>query len=515
MPAERVTMRQVREVLRLKAAGVSGREIACRLGVAPSTVRLSLRRAATAGLAWPLPAELTDAALEARLFAGAGVRPGQRRNVEPDWPAVHRELKRKHVTLAMLWEEYIAEHPGGYRYSRFCDLYRSWAVRLSLTMRQHHAGGDKLFVDYAGDTVPVVIDRLTGEIRPAQIFVAVLGASNFTYAEASWTQTLADWLAAHARAFEAIGGVPGLLVPDNTKVAVIKACRYEPQVNRSYAELAAHYGTAVLPARPHRPRDKAKVEAAVLIVERWLLGRLRHRRFHGLAELNAAIGELLVRLNEERPIRRLGRTRRQLLEELDRPHLKPLPAEPYSFAEWRLRRVGIDYHVELDRHFYSVPYRLARTEVEARITPSSVEIFRGGERVAVHLRGSGNGGHTTLAEHMPSSHRRHAGWTIERIGAEAGAVGPATAGLCALILKRRPHPEQGFRTCLGILRLTRPFGPERLEAAAARALEIGTLSYRSVKSILEHKLDRQAAPARAADAAPILHPNIRGPRYYH
>ena len=323
-----------------------------------STVRLTLKRLAAAGLSWPLPAELTDAALEAQLFTAAGKKQGHRRRAEPDWAAVHRELKRKHVTLQILWDEYIERHPDGYRYSRFCELYRGWASRISVTMRQTHAGGDKLFVDYAGDTVPVIIDRLTGKTRPAQIFVAVLGASNFTYAEASWTQALADWIGAHTRAFEAIGGVPNLLVPDNTKVAVIKACLYEPQVNRTYAEMAAHYDTAILPARPRRPRDKAKVEAAVLIVERWLLGRLRHRRFYSLAELNAAIGELLHQLNEERPIRRLGVTRRALLEELDRPHLKGLPSEPYSFAEWRLRRVGIDYHVEVEAHFYSVPVPL-------------------------------------------------------------------------------------------------------------------------------------------------------------
>mgnify|MGYP000846059042 FL=1 len=321
MPAERTTMRQVREVLRLKFAGVPTREIARRVGVAASTARATIDRFQAAGLSWPLPAEMTEAALEARLYANVGTKQGHRRQVEPDWAAIHRELKRKHVTLSILWDEYIERHPDGYRYSRFCELYRAWESKLSVTMRQTHAGGDKLFVDYAGDTVPVIIDRLTGATRPAQIFVAVLGASNFTYAEATWTQGLGDWIAAHTRAFAAIGGVPQLIVPDNAKVAVIKACLYEPQVNRTYAEMAAHYGTAVLPARPRRPRDKAKVEAGVLIVERWLIGRLRHRRFHSLAELNTAIGELLIRLNEERSIRRLGVTRRQLLEELDRPAL--------------------------------------------------------------------------------------------------------------------------------------------------------------------------------------------------
>ena len=509
MPAERTTMRQVREVLRLKFAGVPTREIARRVGVAASTARATIDRFQAAGLSWPLPAAMTEAALEARLYANVGTKQGHRRQVEPDWAAIHRELKRKHVTLSILWDEYIERHPDGYRYSRFCELYRAWESKLSVTMRQTHAGGDKLFVDYAGDTVPVIIDRLTGATRPAQIFVAVLGASNFTYAEATWTQGLGDWIAAHTHAFSAIGGAPQLIVPDNAKVAVIKACLYEPQVNRTYAEMAAHYGAAVLPARPRRPRDKAKVEAGVLIVERWLIGRLRHRRFHSLAELNAAIGELLIRLNEERPIRRLGVTRRQLLEELDRPALKSLPVEPYVFAEWRVRRVGIDYHVDVDDHFYSVPYRFARAEVEVRLTARTIEVFARGERIAVHLRSSGNNKHTTIPDHMPSSHRRYADWTIDRIRKDAAGVGPATAALCDLILERRPHPEQGFRACLGILRLARPFGVDRLEAAATRAIEIG-----SVRSILDNKLDRHAAHQRAADSVPILHPNIRGARYY-
>src|SRR4029077_1252073 len=339
MPAERTIMRQVREVLRLKfVGGVPIREIARRIGVAASTVRATINRFQAAGLSWPLSEEMTDAVLEARLFADAGTKQGHRRQIEPDWASIHRELKRKHVTLSILWDEYVERNPEGYRYSRFCELYRSWESKLSVTMRQTHVGGDKLFVDYAGDTVPVIIDRLTGATRQAQIFVAVMGASNFTYVEATWTQGLGDWITTHTSAFEAIGGVPHLLVPDNTKVAVIKACLYEPQVNRTYAEMAAHYGTAVLPARPRRPRDKAKVEVAVLIIERWLLGRLRHRRFYSLAELNTAIGELLRQLKHETPIRRPGVPRRALFEELDRPSLNALPPQPYCFAEWRVRR---------------------------------------------------------------------------------------------------------------------------------------------------------------------------------
>jgi transposase len=279
--------------------------------------------------------------------------------------------------------------------------------------------------------------------------------------------------------------------------------------------MAAHYDTAILPAWPRRPRDKAKVEVAVLIIERWLLGRLPHRRFYSLAELNTAIGELLRQLNDERLIRRLGVTRRTLFEELDRPNLNSLPPEPYCLAEWRVRRVGVDYHVELEGHFYSVPHRFARNEVEVRLTPRAVEIFLKGERIAAHLRASSNHRHTTVPEHMPSSHRRYADWTVERIRREAASVGPATAALCELILERRPYPEQGFRACLGIVRLVRPFGADRLEAAATRAIEIGTLTYGSVRSILDNKLDRQAAQRPPTNGVPILHPNIRGPRYYH
>lgn len=508
-------MRQAREIIRLKSSSVSAHEISRRLGMARSTVREALKRAESAELSWPLPEDMTDTALEAALYANRRSKRGHRRIDEPDWSAVHREMKRKHVTLLILWDEYIVSNPEGYSYSRFCELYRSFEKTLTVTMRQTHAAGERLFVDYAGDGVPVVIERLTGEIRMAQIFVAVLGASSFTFAKATWTQALPDWIDAHERAFEAIGGVPQLIVPDNAKTAVVKACFYDPQVNRTYAEMAAHYGTAILPARPRKPRDKAKVEQAVLIVERWLLGRLRRRIFYSLADVDAAIGELLVQLNEKRFLRRLGVTRRQLLEEVDRPALKALPSEPYEYCEWSLRRVGIDYHVEVDAHYYSVPYRFARAEVDARLTARGVELFHKGERIAVHLRTSGNRKHTTIPEHMPSSHRRYAGWTIERIREDARKVGPATAALCEQILAARPHPEQGFRACLGIVRLVGSYGAVRVEAAAERAIDVGARTYGSVKSILDNKLDRRPAPKRAAETAPILHPNIRGSRYYH
>jgi transposase len=514
MPAERASMRCVREILRLKhERGASDRAIARSTGVARSTVGDYLSRAAAAGLGWPLPATLTDAALEALLFAKLGIAPGTRRKAEPDWPAIHRELRRAGVTLMLLWQEYRTCEPQGYGYSRFCEIYGQWEHRLSPTMRQVHPAGERLFVDYAGQTVEL-IDGTTGEVRQAQVFVAVLGASSYTYAEASWTQTLPDWIGAHVRALAFIGGVPRQIVPDNLKAGVLKANWYEPGINPTYQDLASHYGTAILPARPRKPRDKAKVEAGVLVVERWILARLRHHRFFALAELNVAIAALLADLND-RPMRHLGISRRRLFEELDRPALGPLPSEPYVYAEWRLRRVGLDYHVDVDGHYYSVPHHLLKEQVEARITQRTIELFHKGERVACHVRGGSRGRHTTLTEHMPSSHRRHAGWTIERIKRDAAAIGPDAAMLTTLILKGRPHPEQGFRACLGILRLARHYGPERLEAACTRGLEIGARSYGSINSILQNGLDRRPKPAAADPELPLDHPNIRGPRYYH
>ncbi|MHB8739512.1 MAG: IS21 family transposase [Candidatus Dormibacteria bacterium] len=511
-------MRRVREMLGLiRDAGLAQRAVARRAGVADSTLREMLRRFDRSGLAWPLPSELTDADLESRLYGEAGTKQGHRRRAEPDWAALNRELKRKHVTLQILWDEYIEAEPDGYRYSRFCDLYRGWEARLPVTMRQTHLGGDKLFVDWAGDTVPVIVDRRTGERRGAHLFVAVLGGSSLTFAHASWTEKLPDWIEAHVRAFAFFGGAPRLIVPDNPKVAVIKACLYDPQINRTYAEMAAHYDTAVLPARPRRPRDKAKVEAAVRIVERWLLGALRHRRFHALAEVNAAIAELLASLNDQRVLRHVGRTRRQLFDEIDAPRLKVLPTAPYALAEWRVRKVGLDYHVDVEGHFYSVPYRHARSTVEVRATARTIEVFLEGTRIAAHVRASGDGRHTTLAEHMPSSHRRYLGWTIERILAEAAVVGPSAHLLCRMILEHRPHPEQGFRSCLGVVRLAKPFGAARLEAACLRALQIGARTYGSVKSILDNRLDGKpvARLACAEEEPAAAHTNIRGSRYYH
>jgi transposase len=504
-------MRKIRDALRLQAGGLSTRKIAASLAVGQSTVSEYLKRAGRAGLVWPLPEALTDATLERRLFHPVG---GETRRVQaqPDWPMVHRELKRKNVTLSLLWEEYRAAHAEGYGYSRFCDLYRRWEGRLAPTMRQHHVAGERMFVDYAGATL-AVIDAATGAMRQAQLFVAALGASNYLFAEASWTQTLPDWIGAHCRALAWFGGVPAQIVSDNLKSGVTKACFYEPAVNRTYADMAAYYDAAVVPARPYKPRDKAKVEVAVQVAQRWIVARLRNRRFFSLAELNAAIRDLVDRLND-RVTRHLGASRRQLFEDLERPALKPLPAAPYVYAQWQERTVGLDYHVEVDHHHYSVPHRLLRRKVWARATQATVEIFHDGQRVAAHLRAAPDRRHTTLRDHMPSSHRRYADWTPEKIRREAAAIGPGAEALVAAILHERTHPEQGFRSCLGILRLARTHAPDRLEAACRRALEIGARSYTSVSSILKTRLDRRR-PDPAADAPAISHPNIRGAGYFH
>jgi transposase len=511
MPAERLPMRQVREVLRLKyVCGQSERRIAASLGISRHAVGEYLRRAAVAQLAWPVPAELDDNALEAKLFA-APVASGPMQRSLPDWAKIHAELRRPGVTLQLLWQEYRTEQPDGYGYSWFCDLYTAWRGRLSPTMRQTHPPGERLFVDYAGQTVEV-IDPQTGEIRTAQIFVAALGASNYTYAEARWTQGLADWIGCHVNTFEHFGGVPRQIVCDNLKAGVTAACRYEPGINRSYQEMAAHYGTAILPARVRKPRDKAKVEVAVQVVQRWILARLRHQRFFTLADLNAAIHALLADLNA-RPMRHLNASRQALFEHTERAALQPLPTEAYTYAEWRLCRAGIDYHVELYKHWYSVPHRLMREKLEARITGHTVEIFHRGERVASHVRSSQRHRHTTIPEHMPSSHRRHAEWTHERLLREAASIGSATLALIERILTSRPHPEQGFRSGLGILRLMRDYGPVRLEAACTRALTINATSYGSVQSILRNNLDRAFVPEPVPDTPPVPHENIRGGAY--
>ena len=503
---KRLPMRKIREALRLQAAGLTKRKIASSLGVGRTTAREYLERAERGGLTWPLPDDLTDEALELLLFPTAQTGKAKKRSL-PDWQETHRELRRAGVTLRLLWDEYRGVHPDGYGYSQFCEHYRRWKGKLSPTMRQTHVAGEKMFVDYAGQTIEIM-DPLAGELRETQLFVACLGASSYTFAEATMTQSLPDWTGSHCRAFNFFGGVTKQVVPDNLKSGITKACFYEPAVNRTYSDLARHYDTAVVPARPYKPRDKAKVEAAVQLAERWILAALRNRQFFSLAELNAAIREHLDKLNS-RVTRHLGNSRQALFEELDKPKLKALPQEPYEFAAWKECRAGIDYHVEVDKHYYSVPHTLVHKKLWVRFTASTVEVFNeSGKRVAAHMRSPSKRGHTTLRDHMPSAHRCYADWTPERVMRQAAHVGPSTEALVDIIMRSKPHPEQGFRACIGILRLAKTHESERLEAACARAIDIGARSYTSVNSILKNNLDRKR-PEPATDGPAITHPNIR------
>jgi transposase len=490
--------------------GLSVRGIARSLSISHSTVGELLHRAQAAGLSWPLDDGLDDTSLEALLYPGNTTRTQKR--PQPDWNYIHQELRRKSVTLQLLWLEYKQDHPDGYQYSQFCELYRRWRGKLDVVMRQTYRAGEKMFVDYAGETVPI-INPDTGEVRQSQVFVAVLAASNYAYAEASWSQDLPSWILAHCRAFEFFGGVPEVVIPDNLRSGVSRACRYEPDTNPTYQEMAAHYGTIIIPARPGEPRDKAKVENAVQVVERWILAALRKRTFFNLAELNQAIREELKKLNEK-PFQKLDGSRKSFFETLDKPALKPLPAQRYEFARWKKARVNIDYHIQVDHNYYSVSHALVRKEVDVRLTASTVEVLHKGQRVASHWRVYGKGRYTTEPTHMPAAHRKHLEWSPSRLIRWGKSIGPHTAELVQTILQERPHPEQGYRSCLGLLRLAQHYPPERMDAACRRALDYGARSYRSVKSILSKGLD-QVPIGHKPDVPPIVqHANLRGPDYY-
>jgi len=505
-------MKKIIEVLRLKyAARLSHEKIARACGLSKGAVGKYVSATQALGITWPLPEGVDEARLEALLFPA---RQPSSRLVEPDYFQMHQALKRKGVTLQLLWAEYVAVHgESGYRYSQYCHRYRQWRDRQKRSLRQVHLAGDKLFIDYCGPTVPIV-NRHTGEVREAQLFVSVLGASSYTYAEATYTQSLPDWIASHQRALAFYGGVPALLVPDNLKSAVDLADRYEPGINATYAEMAAHYGTAVLPARPYKPKDKSKVEVAVQIVERWILARLRHHTFFSLAELNAAIKALLPALNE-RPFQGRTESRRGLFETIDQPALKPLPRDTYDYAEWRKAKPGIDYHIAVDQRFYSVPHNLIGTTLDVRLTATTVEVLHKGQRVASHAR-HGQGRYSTLTEHMPKAHRAHRDWSPGRFIDWAKSIGPCTAQVIEQQLTDRPHPEHGYRSCLGLLKLARGYSKPRLEAACQRALAIHSASYRSVASILKQGLDQQPLQDDQTGQTELpLHTNVRGPGYYH
>jgi transposase len=506
-------MRKLKEVLRLHSLGLSQHQIARSCSISQSTVHEYVSAAQAAGVTWPVPENWDDRRIEQALFPQRPAPAVWRKHPEPDWTKIHQELQtHKDLTLQLVWQEARENDPSGYAYSRFCELYRGWLKKLDWVLRQEHRAGEKMFVDYAGTTIPVY-DPQTGEAHPAAVFVAVLGASSYTFAEATTGQDLRNWIGSHMRAWEFFGGVTEVVVPDNLKSAVTHPNYYEPDLNPTYRDLAEHYGVAIIPARPYRARDKAKAEVGVQVVQRWIMAALRKRKFFSLEEVNQAIAELLTRLNE-RPFRKREGSRASLFAHLDRPALKPLPATRFQFGEWQVARVNLDYHVEVDRHFYSVPYTLIHQELDVHLTADTVEVLHRGVRVASHVRSYERAKATTLTEHMPKSHQRYVGRTPSRLIEEGQQVGPSTGQLLEAILAAKPHPEMGFRSCLGILRLAKTYPAERMEAAARRCLRARAFNYQSMDSILKNGLDRAPLPGAPSSRPTVEHDNIRGAGYF-
>jgi len=505
-------MRKIKEVLRLKwEKGLSIRQIADSCVISKSTIKDYLDRAQISGLTWPLPDDLDDAAVEHLLFSPASHTDASKRQMPP-MDYLHRELKKKRVTLQLLWYEYKKTNPDGYQYSQFCERYRQWTGKLDVCLRQSYRAGEKLFVDYAGQSIPVT-DSFSGKTREAYLFVATLGASNYTFVWASFSQDLPSWISAHVRALDYFGAVPEIIIPDNLLSGVTKPSYYEPDINPTYLDLSLHYGTVIIPARVRKPKDKAKVETAVKVAEMWILAALRNHTFFGLEELNKAVSEKLIELND-RKFQKMEGSRKSLFETIDKPAMKPLPLRAYEYAEWKKATVNVDYHIAVDNHFYSVPYQLLKERVDVRLTAATIEVLFKNNRVASHARSYDKWKHTTLTEHMPKRHQKFLEWTPSRIIAWAGKNGPHTQALVTRIIESRRHPEQGFRSGLGVIRLAKLFTEQRLEAACERALSLNACSFKHVKSILENSIDKQSLSPAFDAVKPIQHHNLRGKEYY-
>lgn len=511
MPRPRISMRKTKEILRLALSeGLTQRQIAQSTGVGKTTIQDILVKARAIGMDWEKARDMREAAIVGLLL------PSRRESTKPeaDWAYVQQEMMKKGTTLLLLWLDFKQEHPEAISYGRFCEHYRAWKKTASLSMRQNHIAGEKLFVDFSGLGVPW-LNLETGEVQTAEIFVSVLGASSYTFAKATLDQTSVSWLDCHISALEFIGGVPEAIVPDNLRSGVSRACRYDPDTNPAYLALAEHYCTAIIPTRAYKPKDKAKVEVGVQVVQRWILAILRRQTFTSVYEINQYLRPLLDTLNNKVMKQRTA-SRRELFETIDRPALKALPSERFSSPECKTAKVNIDYHVEFERHYYSVPFAFVGEQIEIKATSLAVEILHQSERIAMHLRVRNSiGRHSTLTEHMPPAHQAHAEWTPERILNWASDTGPKTAELCRKILESRRHPEQGFRTCLGIMRLGKKHSSERLEKACEMALDMKSLRYRTVQDILKNETDRKVRSLKIVPPAVVdHHENIRGANYY-
>ena len=514
MPTKRLSMRQLREILRLRLqAKLSVRQIHRSLRVSVGVVSKILTKAQELELSWENIASLDDVQLATRFYPQADTRQSEHFEM-PDWPQVHQELARKDMTKHLLWEEYSEQYPNrSYSYAQYCHHYQRWQQKQRRSMRQIHKAGEKLFVDYAGQTVPI-IDARSGEIRKAQIFVAVMGASNYTYAEATWSQAQADWLGSHARAFSFFGGVPEMVIPDNLKSGVSKACRYDPDVAPAYQQLAAHYGTAIVPARPYKPKDKAKAEVGVQIIERWILARLRHHSFFSLSELNTCIKALLKDVNA-RPFKQLQGSRQSWFDRLDRPMLTPLPTQPYVYTDIKKAKVNIDYHIQYDEHLYSVPHHLVGEYVEVYASDTLITLHFQHRQIASHPRQYRAGMSTTPA-HMPTKHQKHHQWTPGRLMNWAQDIGDDVLLWVKQQLRRREHEQQAYRVCLGLLNLSRQYPAERLNAACAIANQQHLYRLKQIKAILQSNQDKLHQTGEVTQAhLPQTHENIRGPHSFH
>lgn len=511
----KMDVKKIRGILRLKFhLKLSHRTIGRMVSASPGSISRCTAPFGQKSLEWSQLETIKDEEIKAILSKTHSPVEGNN-FFEPDFGRIYEELKIKTVTLQLLWEEYRETYKDkAYGRASFFKMYNSWRNKLKTTMRQSHKAGEKLFIDYAGSTIPI-FDAQSGEIRTAQIFIAVMGASSYTFAEATWTQTLADWISSHVRAFSYFGGVPFLLVPDNLKSCSTKACKYKPEINNTYAEMVRHYNTAVLPARPRKPRDKAKAEIGVQVVGRWILAKFRHQKFFSLLELNQAITALLLELNEK-PFQKLTGSRLSQFTAIDKPALKPLPIEAYIYAEFKKRQLGFDYHIEIDGHYYSAPYELTKQPIEIRVTENVIEIFNNNTRVASHVRSYRKGAHTTLPEHMPKKHLKHMEWTPGRLLNWANTIGPKTFRLTKHFIETKEHPEQAYRACLGLLNLCKKYGEGRLEAACNRSIHYHIFTRRSVAAILKNGLDKQplAIEEPSATKANEFHKNIRGPNYF-
>lgn len=513
MPAKRIAMRKIRDVLRLKLdAKLSIRQISASTKVSVGAIQKLLHKTEALNLSWPLPDSLTDEQL-AKLFYPAADTKASARYQIPDWAAVHQELKRKGMTKQLLWEEYTQQYPNRcYSYSQYCDRYLHWNKQQKRSMRQLHKAGEKCFIDYCGQTVPIV-NHSTGEIRHAQVFVAVLGASNYTYAEATESQSLPDWLQSHVRTFEFFGGTPEMLIPDNLRSGVSKACRYDPELNPSYQQLAEHYQLAVMPARPYKPKDKAKAEVGVQIVERWILARLRHHSFFSLAEVNQCICALLEELNLK-PFKQLPGNRKEAFDKLDHPALKSLPLHPYRYVAIKKVKVNIDYHIQYEQHHYSVPHQYVDEKLELHAGDQLVQLYYRQQLIASHPR-KRYPGMTTDEAHMPKRHQKHQQWTPGRLKQWASSIGPDTLKWVSQRMEEKAHPEQAYRLCLGLLSLSRQYPAQRLNGSCKIANQEGLAKLKQIKSILASNRDQLPEPEEGTTRLSQDHENIRGPHTFH